>query len=351
MTTKTSPANVIAGLSLMLVLAIVAWWITKQVYALKLPWGIPSTALEYPLWAALVGLVGNGLLKAFRLHEQVRAGFRAELFLKVGLILLGASISFATLTGSLLGAIAQGVIMIVAVFFFCWWLGGKFGLEDKLRAVMATAIAVCGVSAAVAAAGSVAAKKEQVTYVTALVIMVALPMMVLAPLIASFLNVPQAVAGAWFGGNIDTTAAVVAAGTLYGDTAQTTAVIVKNAQNALIGLVTFLLALYFTTVVERQPGQRPSLGMIWERFPKFVLGFLLASVLFTFGVIDGSRGTAIDALKSWSFTLAFVGMGLDFSVSELRRLGWRPLTVFLIATLFNTTLAFVLAWIFFGGIF
>ena len=277
------------GLLALLSLAVLAWWLTKQAAALTLPGGIPGRALEYPLWAALVGLAGNGLFKRAGVYAALEPGLRVELFLKIGLVLLGASINLRLLAPTAAGAIAQGLILITSVFFFCWWLGGRLGLDDKLRAVMASAIAICGVSAAVAAAGSVVAKKEQVTYVTTLVILVALPLMVIAPVIAAGLGLSQTVAGACFGGNIDTTAAVVGAGTLYGETAQQVASIVKATQNALIGVVTFLLALYFALVVERRPGERPSPRQIWDRFPKFVLGFVAASALYSLGWVEDRK--------------------------------------------------------------
>ncbi len=329
-------------------LAVGAWWLTRQVAGMALPFGIPGRALEYPLWAALVGLLANFGLKRTGLYAAVEPGLKVELFLKIGLVLLGASVSLALLAPTALGAVVQGLVLITGVFLFSWWLGGRFGLDAKLRAVMSSAIAICGVSAAIAAAGSVLAKKEQVTYVTALVIVVALPLMVIAPALAGALGLSQTVAGAWFGGNIDTTAAVVGAGTLYGETAQKVASVVKATQNALIGVVTFLLALYFTVVVEGKPGERPSLRLVWDRFPKFVLGFVAASLLYTFGLIDGGRGTPLEALRNWSFTLAFVGMGLQLSLSDLRRMGWRPFAVFLITTVFNTLLALGAAWLIFG---
>jgi uncharacterized membrane protein YadS len=341
-------AGFVLGLFLVFILAYLAWLLTQQVYKLTLPFDIPGKALEYPLWGALIGMAGNMLLKMTGMHETVRPGIRTELFLKVGLILLGAGVSFKVLVSAAGGAIIQGMVMITSVFFFGWWLSGKFKLDDKLRAVMSTALAVCGVSAAIAAAGSVLAKKEQVTYVTTLVIITALPLMVIAPLIASALNLPQDVAGAWFGGNIDTTAAVVGAGTIYGEDAQAIASIVKATQNAFIGLVTFLLAFYFVVVVERKPNERPSFSMIWERFPKFVLGFVIASILYTFGWVDGGKGTAIEAIKNWAFLLAFVCMGLEFSTAELRKMGWSPVIVFLLVTLFNTVLALGVAWLIFG---
>lgn len=343
--------RLVVGLVVVLLLSIVARWLAKQVYAVELPFGIPGKVLEFPLWAALVGLVGNVLLKRVGVYETVQPGVKTELFLKIGLILLGAKINLSLLVTAAGGAIIQGILMITSVFFFSWWLGGKFGLDDKLRAVMSTALAVCGVSAAIAAAGAVLAKKEQVTYVTGLVIVVALPLMVVAPLLAGAMNMPETVAGAWFGGNIDTTAAVIGAGTIYGDQAQEVASIVKNTQNALIGVVAFLLTLYFVTRQENTKGERPSLSIIWERFPKFVLGFILASILFTLGWIDGGKGTSIYALKNWAFTFAFVGMGLELSVSEFRRMGWKPVSVFLIVTLFNTLLALGIAWVIFTMLF
>lgn len=345
----------LAGFALVAGLAYVAHWLKVSVYAIQdIGLGIPGKALEYPLWAALLGAAANGLLKTLRVYDPLQPGFRTELFLKVGLVLLGATISFNTLFSAAGGALVQAVILITAVYFFCWWLAGKFGLPDKLRAVMASAVSICGVSAAIAAAGAVQAKKQELTYITTLVILVALPMMVLAPLAAGWLGLPEPVAGAWFGGNVDTTAAVVGAGTMYGAEAQEFASIVKTAQNAFIGVAAFLLAVYFTVVVEGKK-ERPSAGMIWQRFPKFVLGFVGASLLLTLGIIPVAAkaaplnaGNAIAALKDWAFCLAFVSMGLDLRLTDMRQMGWRPVTVYLIVTVFNTLLALGVAWIIFG---
>ncbi|NLG74166.1 MAG: putative sulfate exporter family transporter [Chloroflexi bacterium] len=346
---KSSTAGFIAGVIVVVILAFLARWAKLAVYGLELPLGIPGKALEYPLWAALIGLVANGILKATGTYESIKSGFRTELFLKVGLVLLGTTISFKTIVTAAAGAIVQGVIMVTAVYFFSWWLGGKFGLSDTLRAVMSTAVSICGVSAAIAAAGSVLAKKEEITYITALVIVTALPLMVIAPLIAGALGLPEPVAGAWFGGNVDTTAAVVGAGTMYGEQAQQIASIVKQTQNALIGFVAFGLALYFSTVVEGKK-ERPSASVIWKRFPKFVLGFIFASLLFTFGVIEkgSDAASAISAMKDWAFCLAFVCMGLELSAGEFKKMGWSPVIVYLIVTLFNTVLALAVSWIIFG---
>ncbi len=333
-----------SALLLVLLLSILAWWVTKRIYALTLPGGIPGKVLEYPIWAVLLGILVNLFLRPFGGQEFIRPGIKTELFLKIGLVLLGASINLKLLVTAAGGAIVQALILITCVFLFTYWLAGRFGLDDKLRAVMSTALAVCGVSAAIAAAGSVMAKKEQVTYVVALVIVVALPMMVLMPLAAGALGLSDVIAGAWFGGNIDTTAAVIGAGTIYSEGAQQVASIVKNTQNALIGVVAFLLAVYYAGKAES--GQRPSARLIWDRFPKFVLGFVVASILYTLGWLDAGKDV-INALRNWAFTLAFVSMGLEFAFGEIKRMGWKPVAVFLLATLFNTLLALAAAWLIF----
>jgi uncharacterized membrane protein YadS len=360
MTTSTVPenksqqnntVNFILGLVVVVVLCFVTRYVYNIVKPMTLPGGIPGKVLEYPIWAAVVGLIFNAIFKATNLHDTLKSGFRTELFLKIGLIFLGASVSFRVLLTAAGGAVIQGVIMVSSVYFFSWWLAGKFGLPDTLRAVMSTAVSICGVSAAIASAGAVLAKKEEITYVTALVIVTALPLMVIAPLIAQAVNMPEAVAGAWFGGNVDTTAAVVGAGTIYGETAEKIASIVKQTQNALIGVVAFLLAYYFATVVEGK-GEKPSPMIIWQRFPKFVLGFILASLLYTFNVIQkGPAYDAISGMKAWFFCAAFVCMGLELSVAEFKKMGWAPVIVYTIVTIFNTLLALVIAYVIFGWLF
>ena len=134
---------------------------------------------------------------------------------------------------------------------------------------------------------------------------------------------PEAIAGAWFGGNVDTTAAVVGAGTIYGETAQKIASIVKQTENALIGVVAFLLPLYFATVVEGKK-ERPSAAIIWHRFARFVLGFILASLIFTFGWLAKDPANVMKVLKDWAFCLAFVCMVLELSVGQIRKMVGPP---------------------------
>jgi len=304
------------------------------------------------VYAVFLGLLANGGLSLLGIRDRLAAYFRTEFFLKTGLVLLGATINLAEIVAFGVRGLLQAVVLITSVFFFTWFLARWLGVEEKLRALLAASVAICGVSAAITAAGAVLAKKEQLVYVTGLVIIFALPMMFLQPAAAIWLNLTPNVAGAWIGGNIDTTAAVVGAGMIHSQQALKVASITKLSQNALIGVVGFLLALYWVVVVERKPGQRPSAWEIWERFPKFVLGFILASIVVTVALSNGwvARGVVRDLqhLREWFFMAAFLSIGYGLSVRGLREAGWRPIGVYALATAFNTLVALGIASLIFG---
>ena len=280
-----------------------------------------AKSIEFPVYAIALGLIGNFVLTKLAIRDALSQGFRTEFFIKTGLVLLGASINLKLLVTAAGPAIVQALLLISIVFGFTWWLGGRLGLDDKLRALLASAVSICGVSAAIAAAGAVQAKREQLAYAASLVIAFALPSIFLLPWLASVFGLPDAVAGAWIGGNIDTTAAVTAAGSLAGEDALAIATIVKTTQNALIGIVAIALTAYFALKVERSKDRAAgsvSIGQFWERFPKFVIGFVAASIIGTLYLqwagADGKPTAAtIDALRTWFLTFAFVAIGLEFT--------------------------------------
>ena len=308
-----------------------------------------ASAIEYPVYAILLGLLGNVAVTLLGIRDRIAAAFRTEFFIKTGLVLLGASINLSVIASAAGPAIVQAILLISGVFLFTWWLAGRFGLDDRLRALLASAVSICGVSAAIAAAGAVRARREQLAYAASLVIVFALPSIFLLPWLADVLGLEPAVTGAWIGGNIDTTAAVTAAGALAGEESLQIASIVKVTQNALMGVVAVALTAYFALKVERRPGAaRPGLGALWERFPKFVLGFVAASVIATWYLkVAGSDGKAVigvvNDLRTWFLILAFVSIGLEFRVASLREAGWRPIAVFASATVANLVLALALA--------
>lgn len=313
-------------------------------------------AVEFPVYAIVIGLVLNVVLSAFRIRGRLAAGFRTEFFIKTGLVLLGGTVVLSVIVRAAGPAIVQAALLITGVFFFTWWVAGKLGVDDHLRALLSSAVSICGVSAAIAAAGAVKAKKEHLAYTATLVIVFALPSIFLLPWLANLLGLSDAVAGAWIGGNIDTTAAVSAAGALAGEDALQIASIVKLTQNALIGFVAVALTAWFAVKVERD-ADAPRLRAVdfWRRFPKFVLGFIAASVTVTVAAeflgadaLD-SLDTTVKGFRDYFLILAFVSIGLEFEARSLREAGGRPVAVFGLATVFNLVLGLVLASVLFGS--
>ncbi|KQO42186.1 YeiH family protein [Aeromicrobium sp. Leaf245] len=352
-----SPA-VLVGLAVVVATGAAARLLTENV-----PTWLADTALadvgdaiEYPVYAIALGLLVNALLSSLGVRDRLAGGFRTEFFIKTGLVVLGATVVLSVIARAAGPAILQGLLLITGVFAFTWWFAGRLGLDDRLRALLASAVAICGVSAAIAAAGAVRARKEQLAYTASLVILFALPSIFVLPWLADLLGLSPAVTGAWLGGNIDTTAAVTAAGAIAGEEPLQIASVVKLTQNALIGFVAVGLTAWFAFKVERDPqGERPRAIELWHRFPKFVLGFIAASVIATLYLEQASAAraeafdTVVKGLRDYALILAFVSIGLEFKVSSLKEAGWRPIGVFAAATVVNIGLALALASVLFAG--
>lgn len=344
----------IAGIAVVLLLGGATRYL--EVHAPEWAKGTPfqrvAKSIEYPIYAIVLGLLGNAVLWKLGLREKLSAGFRTEFFIKTGVVLLGASINLKILATAAAPAIGQALLLITAVFGFTWWFGGVLKIDDRLRALLASAVSICGVSAAIAAAGAVQAKREQLAYAASMVVIFALPSIFILPWLVELFGLSDAVAGAWIGGNIDTTAAVAASGALAGENVLQIATIVKTTQNALIGIVAIALTAYFAFKVDRTgTAPRPTIGEFWARFPKFVLGFIAASVIGTLYVQYASNGKAaiatVNDLRTWFLIFAFVSIGLGFSAAGIREAGPRPIVVFGAATVVNLLVGLGLSVIFF----
>jgi uncharacterized membrane protein YadS len=190
-------------------------------------------------------------------------------------------------------------------------------------------------------------------------------MMCLMPIFIKFIGMNHILGAAWMGGTIDSTGAVVAAGSMLGPAAEKVAAVVKMIQNVLIGLLAFCVALYWVTSVERRPGdEKPSAMEIWYRFPKFVLGFVAASLIFSFVILPVMKGNfeAVEAsfidpvterLRSWFFCLAFTSIGLESNFRDLasRMEGGKPLILYVTGQSFNLALTLLVAFLAFMVLF
>jgi uncharacterized integral membrane protein (TIGR00698 family) len=310
-----------------------------------------NLGLETVLFSLLIGLFISNVIKT---PSWLKEGMQSEFYIKIGLVMLGATILFSEIMKAGVYGLIQAVVVVMVVWYFTFWIAKKLKVDEELGIMMASALSICGVSAAIATAGAIKGDSKKVSYVISLVLIVAIPMMIFMPLLAKWMGLSGEVTGAWLGGTIDTTGAVVASGTIAGDIALKFATIIKFSQNVLIGFAAFFISVYWSyhQVSKDNSVQKLSLGVIWERFPKFVLGFILASLVFSFLVDPEAAKTAGSTIKSYQslwFNLAFVCIGLETRFGDLVKIdNGRPVYAFVLGQTFNIIVTLVVAYLLFG---
>ena len=322
--------------------------------------------LEPPLVALALGLlVGN----TFGVPSWADAGLRVEFYVKTGIVLLGTSLPLTLIAWAGPVAIVQAAIVSLVTFGVIYLTAVRLGLDRRLAAVLGTGGAVCGVSGSIAVAGAVGARREHVSVAISLVVAWAIVMIYALPLASRALGLSTGVAGAWIGTSEFADAAGLAAAQTYGGYAGNVPGIHGSADAAVsaftlmkvigrdiwIGVWALVLSLVATarwesTGVRNQAG----IAQIWRRFPKFVLGFLLASALVTWvaqghsyadykqNVVPGLVAP-LQALRTWAFTFAFLSIGLTTRVREFFSVGARPFYAFTAGVAVNIVLGFVLS--------
>lgn len=308
--------------------------------------------LEAVIFSLAIGLIVGNLVK---LPEWFKETLTTELFVKIGLVLLGTSVLFSDVLKTGSKGLIQAVVVVISVWYFAYWISKKMKVDEELGIMMASAVSICGVSAAIATSGAIKGDSKKLSYVVSMVLLTAIPMMIFMPIIANAFHFPEAVTGAWLGGTIDTTGAVAASGSLVGDEALKVSTIVKFSQNVLLGIAAFAISVYWTiTKKENVAGvdQKPTLSIIWERFPKFVIGFVAASLLFSFFISESTITAVKGPLKNMQtlwFVLAFTSIGLETNFKELfRRNNAIAFGSFLIAQFFNIIITLIIAFLLFS---
>lgn len=334
-------------------LTFLAMVISKQAFIKK--WGI-----SYVLFGLVFGLIISNF---FKVPKWLKEGGQTEFFVKIGLVCMGATIMFSVVLKAGLVGVAQALLVATTVWFMTFWICRKFKVSERFSAIIATANSICGVSATIAAGGSLQGDPKEVSYMVAWVLVCAVVLILIMPPIAIWLDLPNNMAGAWLGGVIDNTGAVIAAGEVVGGKAAVdAAAMVKMAQNVLIGLVAFLLALWATMrldVKERGATEAPQFSEVWYRFPKFVVGFLLASLIVSFLVEptmgnDAAKavGKACKSYRSWFFALCFVSIGLETNFKELVTVGGgRPAIAYWLSQTANAFWTLFIVWLLWSGTF
>ena len=327
----------------------------------KIP-AVSYYGFESVFFSVLFGLV---IRNVWRVPAWMKPAIQGEFFIKIGVVCLGATILFSDVMKSGVFGLVQACLVVAVVWFFAFRFSRRMKVDERSAMILASGLSICGVSASITAARVVGGDDRKLSYIVSLVLIVVVPMIYLMPWLANLIlphlfapEVAEEVAGAWIGGTIDTTSGVAASSMIVGEVANQHAVIIKAAQNVLIGVVAFFIALYLSTRGEKG-GQAPSLGIVWEKFPKFILGFVAASLVFSLcqsnGLFTlGAKGKLLEpgVAKMFStvfFSLAFVCIGLDTRLKDIiSKENRNVLRSFLVAQTFNIVVTFVIACLLFG---
>jgi uncharacterized membrane protein YadS len=347
----------VVGFPAVFFLAVIAYMAETQ--ALMKHWGF-----GFPLWAIVFGMLISNTIGT---PNWIKPAVQTEYFIKTGLVLLGAEILFNKILAIGTPGVFVAWVDTPIVLICTYWFGQNvIKMPSKtLNITISADMSVCGVSAAIATAAACRAKKEELTLAIGLSMVFTAVCMVGQPAIAKLTGMPQILAGAWMGGTIDSTGAVAAAGAFYGEKALAVAATIKMIQNIMIGVTAFSVAVYWCTKVDCTPGQKVSWWEIWYRFPKFVLGFFLASIVFS--IIDQNMGKDMSTVmidqgvlrgftrigREWFFALAFTSIGLETNFKEFRPYfkGGKPVLLYASGQTLDLCLTLFMAWLMFYVIF
>ncbi len=314
--------------------------------------------LEWAFWALIVGMLISNTIGT---PKWLKPAVKTEFYIKTGLVIMGFSVLFTNIAK--FGLYGLGIAWVVTpiVIIFMWWFGTKvLKMDNKpLVMTMASATSVCGTSAAIATGAASKCKKDDLTMTISISIIFTVLMMVLEPVLIKATGMSPIMGGSLIGGTVDSTGAVAVAGSALGGEAEKAAVLIKMIQNILIGFIAFFVALFFATVVDKKNGEKVGAGEIWHRFPKFIIGFFVASLVASFIVLPLAGADQVKAIngvldqyKNWCFVLAFVSIGLDTNFRELAKQmkGGKPLWLYLVGQTFNIALTFAVVWLLLSGV-
>ncbi len=320
--------------------------------------------IDWAAWAILLGLIISNTVGT---PKWVLPAVQTEYYIKTGLVLLGAEVLFNKIVAIGIPGIFVAWVVTPIVLISTYIFGQKVvKMPSKtLNIVISADMSVCGVSAAIATAAACRAKKEELTLSVGLSLVFTAIMMVVMPLVINAVGMPHILGGAWMGGTIDSTGAVAAAGAFLSEKALYVAATIKMIQNVLIGVTAFCVAIYWCYKVDCIPGETVSPWEIWHRFPKFVLGFLAASIFFSllFGSVGPDVGNAMvdhgvlrgfsRLVRGWAFCMAFASIGLATNFRELGHYfkGGKPLILYVCGQSFNLCLTLLMAYIMFYVVF
>lgn len=339
----------LAGFALLYPLALVTFVIAGWADAARYELEPPVVALGLGL------LIGN----TTRLPAALDAGFRVEYYVKLGIVLLGATFPISLLISAGPVAIVQAALVAVTTALTIYFVGTRvFKLDRRLAAVLSTGGSVCGVSASMATSAAVGARKSDLYQTITLVIAFALIMIIALPIAAQMLGLPAGVAGAWIGTSEFADAAGFAAAAAYGQMVHHQAAALHAftlmkviGRDAWIGIWSFVWAIVAVRWKTAAAGVAPTTASfakeVWRRFPKFLFGFFAAAFIMSALTSGMSQKEIVPllaplvGLRTWAFVLCFLSIGLTTRFRELPGVSLKAVAAFTCGVLVNVALGYV----------
>jgi len=379
--------------SVVFVLAYFSWFLGSQAnlaavtpadqQKFGLSWSLHLTAEGGFIIALLLGILIANFLPGLALW--LREAIRPELYIKVAIVILGGFVAVTAAEKFSLAStvVLRGIAAIIEAYLIYWavvyWIARRWFRFNREWAVpLASGVSICGVAAAIATGGAIRARPHIPILVSSLVVVFAVVEVLLLPLLAQyFLSNEPLVAAAWLGLAVKTDGAAVASGAIAeslilskaaaeGINYQsgwilTTTATIKVFIDIFIGVWSFVLAYIWTRHINKAaPGEEARVGEIWQRFPKFIIGFVL-----TFGLvllaawlwpqaIPQIKAAAVEAnaFRVIFFLLAFFSIGLQSDFSRLWQQGIGRLAGVYVIGLFGFVIwvGLLISWLFFSGV-
>ncbi|MBF0556795.1 MAG: putative sulfate exporter family transporter [Nitrospirae bacterium] len=287
----------------------------NQMAGFKINWALSLTGEAGFVVALIVGLiVGNFFPK---LSETLKEAARPELYIKTAIVIMGAMLGLKAAESFTLASavLFRGLCAIVEAYLIYWavvyYVARKyFKFSPEWAAPLAAGISICGVSAAIAVGGAIRARPIVPIMVSSLVVIFAVVEMLVLPFAAQiFLWSEPMVAGAWMGLAVKTNGGAVASGAITDALIRAKAMdmsgikyeagwitmastTVKMFIDIFIGVWAFVLAIVWCTKMECKPGEKVKAIEIWQRFPKFVIGYVVTFLLLLFICFPSTKAIA-----------------------------------------------------------
>lgn len=346
-------------------------------------WSLQLTAEGGFVVALVVGLIIGNFMPG--LARWMQEAIRPELYIKIAIVILGGFLGIVSaeklsLATSLMFLGLASIVVAYLIFWSVVYYVARvwFGFSREWAAPLASGISICGVSAAIATGAAIRARPIVPVMVSSLVVIFAVVELLILPFIAGeFLDQQPMAAGAWMALSVKTDGAAVASGgitealILAKAAAQGikyqpgwilgTSATVKVFIDIFIGVWAFVLAWIWTKHIDVRKGERVKVREIWDRFPKFVIGYVLTFLIILFVAMTASAPTVAkvkaamgeaNTFRGIFFVLTFFTIGVMSDFRKLWQEGIGRLAAVYLLALFGFVIwvGLVISLLFFAGV-